>query len=326
MPESRLPEFEVSSAYDFSKQIRWNWKLTMSATIQQIIKPREKDLGDGFIVRRILPFHNRKMVQSFILFDHFGPVNYAPGKGFDVRPHPHIGLATVTFLFDGAIEHKDSVGSDLVIRPGAVNWMTAGKGICHSERTPDAERKSGQTMHGIQTWVALPEGYEESEPSFVHHPAETLPAFDLGGASARVLAGTAFGYSSPVEFPWGIWYAGAEADADAKFVIPASEADERAIYMAYGSAIIDGQTIEIGEMAIFEPGTDVEIHVNSGARFMLAGGQTMDSPRKLDWNFVASRKDRIEQAKSDWKASIEGKWKGTPFTLPEGETEYIPLP
>ena len=187
----------------------------MTALIEQIIKPREKDLGDGFVVRRILPFHSRKMVGPFIFFDHFGPVEYAPGKGFDVRPHPHIGLATVTFLYEGAIRHKDTLGNDLVIRPGAVNWMTAGRGICHSERTPDEERANGQSMHGIQTWVALPKDYAEIAPDFVHHPAETLPEFDLGGAHARVLAGTAFGHEAPVEFPWRIWYVGADAEAAA---------------------------------------------------------------------------------------------------------------
>lgn len=298
----------------------------MSDLIEQIINPREKDLGDGFVVRRILPFHNRKMVGPFIFFDHFGPVEYKPGKGFDVRPHPHIGLATVTFLFDGAIQHKDSIGSDLVIQPGAVNWMTAGKGICHSERTPDAERAAGQTMHGIQTWVALPKGFEESDPAFVHHPADTLPAFDLGGARARVLAGTAFGHASPVEFPWGIWYVGVEADAAAAFEVGADEAEERAIYIAYGSAQVGDDTIEAGQMAVFTPGADVAVHVSAGSRFMLAGGQTMDGPRKIDWNFVSADQERIAKAKADWNASIEGGWTDTPFTLPEGETDFIPLP
>lgn len=298
----------------------------MSALIEQIIKPREKDLGDGFIVRRILPFHNRKMVGPFIFFDHFGPVDYEPGVGFDVRPHPHIGLSTVTFLFEGAIRHKDSIGNDLVIRPGAVNWMTAGRGICHSERTPDAERASGQSMHGIQTWVALPKDYAEIEPDFVHHPADTLPEFDLGGAHARVLAGTAFGHSAPVEFPWGIWYVGAEADDGADFTIGANEAEERALYVAFGEAEIDEQTIEPGQMAILAPGKDIPVSVSPGSRFMLAGGQAMDGPRLIDWNLVATDKARIEQAKADWRASAEGGWKNTPFTLPEGEDEYIPLP
>ena len=298
----------------------------MSGPVEQIIKPREKDLGDGFVVRRILPFHSRKMVGPFIFFDHFGPVEYAPGKGFDVRPHPHIGLSTVTFLFEGAIRHKDNLGNDLVIRPGAVNWMTAGRGICHSERTPDAERAAGQSMHGIQTWVALPKEFAEIAPDFVHHPAETLPAFDLGGARARVLAGTAFGYSSPVEFPWDIWYVGAEADSGAEFTIDATEAEERALYVAFGSATIGNEEIGPGQMAILTPGMDIKVSVTPGTRFMLAGGAPMDGPRKIDWNFVATDNVRIEQAKADWRASAAGNWRDTPFTLPDGESDYIPLP
>lgn len=298
----------------------------MSALIEQIIKPREKDLGDGFVVRRILPFHKRKMVGPFIFFDHFGPVDYAPGKGFDVRPHPHIGLATVTFLYKGAIRHKDSLGNDLVIRPGAVNWMTAGRGICHSERTPDEERAEGQSMHGIQTWVALPEDFAEIAPDFIHHPAHTLPEFDLGGATARVLAGTAFGLTSPVEYPWGIWYVGAEAKSAADFEIGADEAEERALYVAFGAARIGDHSIEAGQMAVLVPGTDVPVSVSAGTRFMLAGGEPMDGPRLIDWNFVATDRARIEQAKADWRASAAGGWTDTPFTLPGGEADYIPLP
>ncbi|MCR9270145.1 MAG: pirin family protein [Hyphomonadaceae bacterium] len=298
----------------------------MSDLIEQIIKPRERDLGDGFVVRRILPFHNRKMVGPFIFFDHFGPVDYAPGHGFDVRPHPHIGLSTVTFLYDGAIRHKDTLGNDLVIRPGAVNWMTAGRGICHSERTPDEERANGQTMHGIQTWVALPKEHAETAPDFVHHPAETLPEFDLGGAHARVLAGTAFGHQSPVEFPWEIWYVGADADNGARFTIGADEAEERALYVALGEAHIEDQVIEAGQMAILKPGTDVSVAVPEGSRFMLAGGAPMDGPRLIDWNLVATDKARIEQAKQDWRESAENGWQNTVFTLPPGEDEYIPLP
>jgi len=298
----------------------------MSALIEQIIKPREKDLGDGFVVRRILPFHNRKMVGPFIFFDHFGPVNYAPGKGFDVRPHPHIGLATVTFLYEGAIQHKDSLGNDLVIRPGAVNWMTAGRGICHSERTPHTERTNGQTMHGIQTWVALPKGFAETAPDFVHHPADTLPEFGLGGAHARVLAGTAFGHAAPVDFPWGIWYVGADAEAEAQFTIGRDEAEERAVYIAMGEASIDGTTIEAGQMAILTPGADVPVRVAAGSRFMLAGGQKMDGRRLIDWNFVASDKERLTKAKADWRSSAADHWRDTPFTLPDGEDDFIPLP
>ncbi|MEM8616047.1 MAG: pirin family protein [Pseudomonadota bacterium] len=298
----------------------------MSDFIERIIKPREKDLGDGFVVRRILPFHAQKMVGPFIFFDHFGPVDYAPGKGFDVRPHPHIGLATVTFLYEGAIRHRDTVGSDLVIRPGAVNWMTAGKGISHSERTPDKERAAGQSLHGIQTWVALPKEHVEMEPSFVHHPAETLPEFDLGGAQARVLAGEAFGHASPVEYPHPIWYVGASADNGARFTVGADEAEERALYVAKGSALIDGHAIEAGQMAILKTGTDVPVDVSTGTDFMLAGGAPMDGPRKIEWNFVAMDKDRLEQAKADWRASAAGGWIDTPFAMPEGESDYIPLP
>lgn len=266
------------------------------------------------------------MVGPFIFFDHFGPVNYAPGKGFDVRPHPHIGLATVTFLYDGAIQHKDTLGNDLVIRPGAVNWMTAGRGICHSERTPAPERAQGQSMHGIQTWVALPKDYAEIAPDFVHHPAETLPEFDLGGAQARVLAGTAFGHTAPVEFPWPIWYVGAETKAEARFTIGADEAEERALYVADGAATIGSETLSSGQMAVLTPGADVAVRIAPGTRFLLAGGARMDGPRLVDWNFVAADKDRIAKARADWRASAEKGWKNTPFTLPDGEDEYIALP
>ncbi|MEM9226017.1 MAG: pirin family protein [Pseudomonadota bacterium] len=298
----------------------------MSDKIDKVISPRERNLGGGFGVRRILPHQKQRAVGPFVFFDHFGPTTYAAGEGFDVRPHPHIGLATVTFLFDGAIHHKDDLGTDTTIRPGAVNWMTAGHGICHSERTPEAERVSGQVVHGIQTWVALPKAHESADPSFVHHPAETLPTFDLGGAKARVLAGTAFGQTSPVEFPWGIWYVGGEADAPARFTVGGHEADERAIYIADGSAQIGDQTLEVGDMAILAAGEDVEIEVSAGARFMLAGGQELDGPRRLDWNFVATDMALIEQAKADWRASIAGNWTGTRFGMPPGEDEYIPLP
>jgi redox-sensitive bicupin YhaK (pirin superfamily) len=181
-------------------------------------------------------------------------------------------------------------------------------------------------MHGIQTWVALPKEYAEIAPDFVHHPADTLPEFDLGGAHARVLAGSAFGYESPVEFPWGIWYVGADADGEASFTIGKDEAQERALYVAFGTATIDGERIEAGEMAVLTEGVDIPVSVSENTRFMLAGGEKMDGPRLIDWNFVATDKARLEQAKEDWRTPAENGWQNTPFSLPDGEDDYIPLP
>ena len=244
----------------------------------------------------------------------------------DVRPHPHVGLATVTYLFEGAIAHKDTTGADLVIRPGAVNWMTAGRGIVHSERTPDEERESGMSLHGIQTWVALPKSHETGDAAFDHHPADSLPVFDLGGATARLLAGSAWGHTSPVKFPWGIWYLAVTTDQPAAFDIPADAAKERAVYVVSGTATIDGESFTEGKMAILTPGASVSVSLPEGARIMLAGGEPMDGPRLIDWNLVASSKARIDEAKADWRASIAGQFENTAFALPADETEYIPLP
>lgn len=298
----------------------------MSQQIELVINARARDLGDGFKVRRVLPWHKRRMVGPFIFFDHFGPVDYAPGKGFDVRPHPHIGLATVTYLYEGAIAHKDTVGSDITIRPGAVNWMVAGKGIVHSERTPDEEREAGMRLHGIQTWVALPKSHEAGDPSFTHHPKDTLPSFDLGGAQAQVLAGSAFGHTSPVEFPWGIWYVGASAPDGARFDIPGDAADERALYIAGGTVTIGADTYEDGTMLVLTPGETVSVEAAPGSFFMLAGGQTMDGPRLIEWNLVASDRALIDEARDGWRSSIAGGWTGTRFSLPDGESDYIPFP
>ena len=298
----------------------------MSKAIELLIASREHDLGGGLKVRRVLPFHKRRMVGPFIFFDHFGPAEYKPGTGMDVGPHPHIGLATVTYLFDGAIAHKDSVGSDLVIRPGAVNWMVAGKGIVHSERTPPEERATGMRIHGIQTWVALPRTHEAMDPSFTHHPKESLPVFDLGGARAQVLAGTAWGHSSPVSFPWGIWYVAVNAPDGAAFDIPGDAADERAVYLAGGTARIAGETLQPGTMAILSPGARASVEAGPGSYIMLAGGQAMDGPRTINWNFVASEKTTINNAREDWRASIAAGFKAARFSLPEGETGPVPLP
>lgn len=298
----------------------------MSAPIDCLIQPRTKDLGGNFSVRRVLPHHRRRMVGPFIFFDHFGPVRLAPGTGMDVRPHPHIGLATVTYLFDGAIAHKDTVGSDIVIRPGAVNWMTAGRGIVHSERTPDGERGDGQQLHGIQTWVALPAEHEDTEPAFSHHPADTLPVFDRGGAKLRVLAGQAWDHVSPVDFPHPILYLAGETPDGAEFELPASLAEERAIYLAEGGADVSGQAIETGSMAVLSPRASVRLRLEAGSRFLIAGGAPMDGPRLIDWNLVATSQERIDEGRRDWQAAIDRGFRGTRFTLPDGERDWIPLP
>ncbi|MEO0753211.1 MAG: pirin family protein [Pseudomonadota bacterium] len=296
-----------------------------SEAVDMVIRPREKDLGGGFKVRRVLPFHKRRMVGPFIFFDHFGPATYAPGEGFDVRPHPHIGLATVTYLFEGAIAHKDTVGSDIVIRPGAVNLMTAGRGIVHSERTPPGERASGQAMHGLQTWIALPKEHEACPPAFSHHPADELPAFDLGGAQVQLLMGTAFGRASPVPFPWGILYAAGQATEGAAFTISAEAAEERAVYVVSGTVTVDDQTFAEGAMVVLTPGCDVSLTLGPETKVAICGGQPMDGPRLIEWNLVATDKALIEQAKADWADAPKQGWTGR-FTLPAGEAEFIPLP
>jgi redox-sensitive bicupin YhaK (pirin superfamily) len=298
----------------------------MTNAIVRTIDPRARDLGGGFRVRRVLPFHAHKMVGPFIFFDHFGPVEYAPGDGFDVRPHPHIGLSTVTYLFEGAIRHQDSLGSDLVIRPGAVNWMTAGNGIVHSERTPVPEREAGQTMHGLQTWVALPVTHEDMPPSFVHHRAETLPTFKIDGAEIRLLAGEAWGHLSPVSFPWPILYAAIETPDGANMVLPGTLADERALYLVSGSVTVESNQIGEGVMVVLTPGVDIAVKFMPGTRAVICGGSPLEGPRNIDWNFVASDTDRIVQARRDWNESIRSRGNERFPLVPGDDTEWIPLP
>ena len=255
----------------------------MANEIVRKIEPRARDLGGGFRVRRVLPFHAHKMVGPFIFFDHFGPVDYAPGDGFDVRPHPHIGLATVTYLFEGAIRHQDSLGTDLVIRPGAVNWMTAGYGIVHSERTPLPEREAGQSMHGLQTWVALPASHEAVAPSFVHHAADTLPAFKENGADVRVLAGEAWGHRSPVDFPWPILYLAIETPDGASLTLPANLAEERALYLVSGGVRVDGKRVEEGVMLILAPGTDIPVEFLPGTKAVVCGATGRTAKNRLEF-------------------------------------------
>jgi hypothetical protein len=295
----------------------------MTDAVELIIEPRRRDLG-GFTVGRVLPYANRRMVGPFIFFDEMGPASFAPGTGIDVRPHPHIGLATVTYLFEGEMRHKDSLGFDQVIRPGDVNWMTAGRGIVHSERTDAALRARGQQMHGIQSWVALPENAAEAPPSFHHHPKATLPFREEPGLRLRLIAGEALGLRSPVRSHSPIFYLAVEADADAAIPLPDNH-EERALYILSGAATIDGARYEHGRMIVFRPGARPEIAAAEPVRAVLIGGAPLGK-RVIWWNFVASSDARLEQAKRDWAASAAGGFKGTPFTLPPGETEHIPLP
>jgi redox-sensitive bicupin YhaK (pirin superfamily) len=275
------------------------------------------DLGDGFTVRRLLPHIDARHVGPFVFFDHMGPVRFAPGRGIDVRPHPHIGLATVTYLFDGAIRHRDSLGSVQDIRPGDVNWMTAGRGIVHSERTPDTERAAGQSLHGIQIWVALPQSAEEVEPEFHHHPAATLPVIEGEGVHLRLVVGKALGKTSPVRVFAPMFYLAAEFSAGGRFVLPAEYA-ERAVYALEGDLSIGGATLAAGQMAVLSAGDEVEISAATSARAVFFGGAPLDGERHLYWNFVSSSRDRIEQAKQDWIAQRLGHV--------AGESEFIPLP
>jgi redox-sensitive bicupin YhaK (pirin superfamily) len=285
--------------------------------LELVIVPRTRDLGDGFAVRRALPHGKRQMVGPFIFFDHFGPVQFIAGQGMDVRPHPHIGLATVTYLFDGSIMHRDSEGNIQEIQPGAMNLMTAGRGIAHSERTPDVQRANGQQMLGLQSWVALPAGREEIAPSFQHYDAARLPTVADTGFKARVIAGSAFGATSPVEMvsPW--FYVEVSLDAGMKVPLDADH-EERAIYVVDGEVEIAGERFEGPRLLIFRPGDRITITAIRAARMMFLGGDALEGPRHIWWNFVSSSKERIEQAKQDWKS---GRFAHVP-----DETEFIPLP
>jgi hypothetical protein len=285
--------------------------------IQFVIDQRRRDLG-GFEVGRVLPYHGGKMVGPFIFFDHMGPVEFEAGfpRNVDVRPHPHIGLSTVTYLFEGGITHRDSVGSTQEIHPGEVNWMIAGKGITHSERFEDL-RAHGGRMHGIQAWVALPVEQEEAEPAFFHHGAGDLPTYEGEGLWARLIAGEAFGAKAKVKVHSPMFYVHWRLDAGARAQLPA-DYPERAAYVAQGVVEVDGQQFHEGQMLIFEPGQPVLFTAVTPAIVMLVGGEPLGQ-RFIEWNFVASSKERIEQAKADWRA---GRMK-----LPDADDkEWIPLP
>jgi redox-sensitive bicupin YhaK (pirin superfamily) len=285
--------------------------------LELVIVPRTRDLGDGFAVRRALPHGRRQMVGPFIFFDHFGPVQFVSGKGMDVRPHPHIGLATVTYLFDGSIMHRDSEGNIQEIQPGAMNLMTAGRGIAHSERTPDAQRTSGQMMLGLQSWIALPHNKEEIAPSFQHYGAASLPTVQDKGFRARIIAGRSFGATSPVEMvsPW--FYVEVALEAGMSVPLDADH-EERAIYIVDGEIEIAGERYEAPQLLVFRPGDRITVRATKPARMMFLGGDALEGPRHIWWNFVSSSKERIEQAKDDWKS---GRFAPVP-----NEHEFIPLP
>ena len=285
--------------------------------IEQIITPREKDLG-GFTVGRILPYAKRRMVGPFIFLDHMGPADFAAGEGIDVRPHPHIGLATVTYLFEGEILHRDTLGSEQVVRPGDVNWMTAGRGIAHSERTAADERARPHGAHGLQSWVALPKEHEETPPEFFHHAASSLPEFRVQGANLRLIAGEAYGHKAPAKIYSPLFYAEAKMEAGAVLDLP-QEYVERAIYVVEGSVRIGQTLIPPRSLPVLLPEGSVHIQAESPAHLMLLGGEPFAEPRHIWWNFVSSEPERIEQAKLDWEAGRFG-------LIPGDAKERIPLP
>jgi redox-sensitive bicupin YhaK (pirin superfamily) len=286
-------------------------------TIDLVIAARPRDIG-GFAVRRTLPAPQRRLVGPFVFWDHMGPASLEPGHGMDVRPHPHIGLATVTYLFEGEIVHKDTLGSDQAIRPGAVNWMTAGRGIAHSERTGPEVRKRGSRVHGIQSWVALPLDREEMEPRFEHHPANTIPEVSRDGVRLRVLAGAAYGLDAPARIASPTFYVEATMPAGARLVLP-EDHEERAAYVVDGEVACDGEAIDEGAMAVFQPRVEAVVQARRPSRVMLLGGAPIGGSRHIWWNFVSSSQERIEQAKRDWTEGRFGK-------IPGDDVEFVPLP
>jgi redox-sensitive bicupin YhaK (pirin superfamily) len=289
-----------------------------SPTVALKIDARIRPIGEGFNVRRLLPSVARRRVGPVTFLDHMGPAQLPPGRGFDVRPHPHIGLATVTYLFEGEILHRDSLGSQQLIEPGALNWMTAGRGIVHSERTPPAQRERGPTMHALQLWVALPAMYEQIEPSFVHHGASELPAVELPGARLRVIIGSMLGASSPVKTLSPLFYVEASLESGAVLAIP-DDHPERAIYVVSGAISIDGETHRDGVLLVLREKCAARISAVEPARVMLLGGAPLEGERYMNWNFVSSSRERIDQAREDWRAGRFPK-------VPGDEIEFVPLP
>jgi redox-sensitive bicupin YhaK (pirin superfamily) len=284
--------------------------------VDLVIEPTSKDLG-GFSVRRVLPSVHRRMVGPFVFLDHMGPALMPTGQGIDVRPHPHIGLATLTYLTQGSLYHRDSLGTRQAILPGEVNWMTAGRGIAHSERTAPEVRATPHRVEGVQSWIALPQAYEETDPGFAHHAIADLPAVEDRGVRLRLIVGAMYGQHSPVRTFSATFYADAELDTGAAVPLAADYA-ERAAYVLKGEVSIGGEAFGAHRLLLFRPGDAITIRAMEPTRLLLLGGEPIDGPRHLWWNFVSSRQDRIEAAKADWKA---GRFPAVP-----DESEFIPLP
>ncbi len=291
--------------------------------IETLIVPRARDLGD-FEVRRALPAPKRQMVGPFIFFDQAGPAEFLTGRGVDVRPHPHIGLGTVTYLFRGDFHHRDSTGADQIIRPGELNWMVAGRGVSHSERTSAQARSGPNSLFGIQTWLALPDQYEDMAPTFEHHNQETLPIIENSGVKLRLILGNAYGKVAPATMLSETFYADVMIEAGGRLPLPDNHED-RGIYIVEGSILIAGQEYQSSQMMVFRPGDKITVSAGEkGARIMILGGATLEGPRYIWWHFVASSKERIEEAKVEWRAANWGKGR---FDLPINDRdEYIPMP
>ncbi|HEY4102424.1 MAG TPA: pirin family protein [Polyangiaceae bacterium] len=290
---------------------------TAEYKLEALLRGQSRDV-DGFTVARLLPALARKHLGPFCFFDHLGPSELPAGRGLDVRPHPHIGLATVTYVLEGEVVHRDSLGFAQPIRPGAVNWMTSGRGIVHSERTPEALRQPGSRLHLVQLWVALPKAHEEMDPEFVHHPEATLPTFELGAANLRLLAGTAYGRSAPVRVYSPLFYLEAVLPAGATLALPEAY-EERGAYVISGELSTGSERVDARSLAIFPAGGAPVIRAESAARVLLLGGAPPDGPRYIEWNFVSSSRERIERAKAEWRAGSFPK-------VPGDEIEFIPLP
>ncbi len=289
--------------------------MSMVSVIDLLIEPVTKDLGE-FTVRRALPDERRQRVGPFIFFDHMGPADFPPGTGVNVRAHPHIGLATITYLFAGEILHRDSLGNVQAIRPGEINWMTAGKGIVHSEKASDELKASGQHLHGLQTWIALPLEREEIEPRFEHYPADVIPSVDVGGAAVRVVIGTAYGVSSPVNTESGTLYVEANLEPGTALALP--NAEELGVYVVDGNIAINGEPVVAGVLAVLKSKSTATVEAASAAKIMLCGGASLEGDRVVWWNFVSSSRERLEQAKRDWR--------NRRFPEVPRETDFIPLP